>query len=88
MHSIVTNPVYFIIYLISVVAASYHFANGLWAFLVSWGITRGPRAQRVSSYVCMSLFAVCSIMFVASIFAFRSVEFDVSAVIEALKVTV
>ncbi|GAK42554.1 succinate dehydrogenase cytochrome b558 subunit [Paenibacillus urinalis] len=88
MHSIVTNPVYFIIYLISVVAASYHFANGLWAFLVSWGITRGPRAQRVSSYVCMSLFAVCSIMFVASIFAFRSVEFDASAVIEMLKVTV
>ncbi|PYY30353.1 Succinate dehydrogenase subunit C [Paenibacillus illinoisensis] len=76
IHDVVMNPVTFILYLISVVAASYHFANGLWSFLVSWGITVGPRAQRVSSYVCMSLFGIVAIMFIASLFAFRSIDFQ------------
>jgi len=68
------------------VAASYHFANGLWSFLVSWGITVGPRAQRVSSYVCMSLFALVSIMFIASLFAFRNVDFQTAtSMIDAVK---
>ena len=26
--------------------ACFHFANGLWGFLIHWGITVGPRAQR------------------------------------------
>jgi succinate dehydrogenase / fumarate reductase cytochrome b subunit len=86
IHNIVMNPVTFILYLISVVAASYHFANGLWSFLVSWGITVGPRAQRVSSYVCMSLFALVSIMFIASLFAFRNVDFQTAtSMIDAVK---
>jgi succinate dehydrogenase / fumarate reductase cytochrome b subunit len=86
IHDIVMNPVTFILYLISVVAASYHFANGLWSFLVSWGITVGPRAQRVSSYVCMSLFAIISIMFIASLFAFRNVDFQTAtSMIDAVK---
>lgn len=86
MHDIVMNPIFFIIYLISVVSASFHFSNGIWSFLVSWGITRGPRSQRVSSYICMSMFALVSIMFIASLFAFRGVEFDeASALIEIIK---
>lgn len=86
IHDAVTNPITFAIYMISVVAASYHFANGLWSFLVSWGITVGPRAQRVSSYVCMSLFAIISIMFIASLFAFRSIDFQTAtSMIDAVK---
>ncbi|WP_435922281.1 succinate dehydrogenase cytochrome b558 subunit [Paenibacillus sp. DYY-L-2] len=76
MHGIVTNPVFFALYAISVVAASFHFANGFWSFLVSWGITVGPRAQRVSSYICMTLFVIVSVMFVWSLFAFRGAEFE------------
>ncbi|CAM4341139.1 succinate dehydrogenase cytochrome b558 subunit [Paenibacillus xylanexedens] len=86
IHDAVTNPITFAIYMISVVAASYHFANGLWSFLVSWGITVGPRAQRVSSYVCMSLFAIISIMFIVSLFAFRSIDFQTAtSMIDAVK---
>ncbi|MDO7907037.1 succinate dehydrogenase cytochrome b558 subunit [Paenibacillus sp. JX-17] len=76
MHNIVTQPVFFIFYLIGVVSTSFHFANGLWSFLVAWGITVGPRAQRVSSYICMILFAVVAIMFIVTLFVFRSAEFD------------
>lgn len=86
IHDVVTNPVTFILYLISVIAASYHFANGLWSFLVSWGITVGPRAQRVSSYICMGLFGIVSIMFIASLIAFRNVDFQTTtSMIEAVK---
>lgn len=33
-------------YVIGLAAASYHFANGLWTFCISWGITIGERAQK------------------------------------------
>lgn len=75
MHGILTQPIFFILYAIAVVSASFHFANGLWSFLVSWGITVGPRSQRVSSYICMTLFVIVSAMFVWSLFAFRTEEF-------------
>ncbi|USB32517.1 succinate dehydrogenase cytochrome b558 subunit [Paenibacillus sp. YPG26] len=78
MHDIVTNPVYFVFYLIGILSAAFHFANGLWSFLVSWGITVGPRAQRVSSNICMVLFVIVSIMFIWSLFAFRNAEFQAS----------
>lgn len=76
MHEIVTHPVYFILYLIGVISAAFHFANGLWSFLVSWGITVGPRAQRVSSNICMGLFVIVAILFTWSLFAFRGAEFQ------------
>ncbi|AWB45847.1 succinate dehydrogenase [Paenibacillus sp. CAA11] len=76
MHDIVSQPVFFVLYLIGVVAASFHFTNGLWSFCVSWGITVGPRAQRVSTYICMSLFAIVTVMFVWSLIAFRGADFQ------------
>lgn len=79
MHGIASNPVNFTIYIIAVIAAVFHFSNGLWAFLVSWGITVGPRAQRVSSNICMGIFVIVSVMFLLSLFAFRSDEFASAA---------
>ncbi|WP_123039465.1 succinate dehydrogenase cytochrome b558 subunit [Cohnella candidum] len=79
MHDIVSNPVTFVIYFIAVVAAVFHFSNGLWAFLVSWGITIGPRAQRVSSNICMGIFVIVSVLFLLSLFAFRGAEFASAA---------
>ncbi|MNW54484.1 Succinate dehydrogenase cytochrome b558 subunit [compost metagenome] len=90
MHGIVMNPVFFTLYVISVIAASFHFANGLWSFMVSWGITVGPRAQRVSSNICITLFVIVSVMFVWSLLAFRNVEFQAgaAAMLQTVKVLV
>ncbi|MDU4697966.1 MAG: succinate dehydrogenase cytochrome b558 subunit [Paenibacillus sp.] len=87
MHDIVSNPIFFVLYLIGVVSAAFHFTNGLWSFLVSWGVTVGPRAQRVSSYICMGLFAIVAIMFVWSLIAFRGAEFQAegTALLETAK---
>lgn len=86
MNAIVTNNLYFFFYMIGVVASVFHFSNGMWAFLVSWGITVGPRAQRFSSYVWMIVFVIATGMFMASLLAFRGDEFkDASAAVETLR---
>ena len=48
----------FIIYMIGITATVWHFANGIWLFLVDWGITIGERAQRLTGYACIA-FGVC-----------------------------
>ena len=44
----------FIIYVIGITSTVWHFANGLWLFLVDWGITIGERAQRLTGYACIA----------------------------------
>jgi succinate dehydrogenase / fumarate reductase, cytochrome b subunit len=43
-----------IIYVVGVTATVWHFANGIWLFLVDWGITIGARAQRLTGYACIA----------------------------------
>lgn len=86
MNYISSNPAYFVLYIIGVLAAVYHFSNGLWAFMVSWGITVGPRAQRVSAAICMGIFVIMSALFIFSLVAFRGDEFkEVAAMALAWK---
>jgi len=44
----------FLIYMIGITATVWHFANGIWLFLVDWGITIGERAQRLTGYACIA----------------------------------
>ncbi len=43
----------FIIYVVGITATVWHFASGLWFFLVDWGIVIGERAQRLTGYACI-----------------------------------
>ncbi len=42
------------IYIVGIVSTIWHFANGLWLFLVDWGIVIGERAQRLTGYACIA----------------------------------
>jgi len=44
----------FIVYMIGITATVWHLANGIWLFLVDWGITIGERAQRLTGYACIA----------------------------------
>ncbi len=44
----------FIVYVIGIAATVWHFANGIWLFMVDWGITIGERAQRLTGYACIA----------------------------------
>ena len=44
----------FLIYMVGITATVWHLANGIWLFLVDWGITIGERAQRLTGYACIA----------------------------------
>lgn len=56
------------VYLIGILASVFHFANGIWTGLITWGITVGRNAQRKAGYVCaaigiaLGLFGTVSLM--------------------------
>lgn len=72
MENILSNPFMFWFYVVGVISTTFHFANGLWSFMVSWGITVTPRSQVISTYVTIVIFIVTSIVFVNTLFAFVS----------------
>jgi len=47
------NPWIVAFYAVGVIAASWHFAYGLWLFAAKWGITPGDNARRKFGYVCV-----------------------------------
>lgn len=65
------NNFIFVFYLLGVTAAAYHLANGLWSFLIVWGITVGPRSQKISRYLSYGVFAAISAIGIFAAFAFR-----------------
>ncbi|MBU7007615.1 succinate dehydrogenase [Phosphitispora fastidiosa] len=60
MNGILAQPLFFIIYLVGLLAAVFHFSNGIYTFAISWGITLGPRSQKILQNVCTALFLIMS----------------------------
>jgi len=46
------NPLVLIGYIIGILACIIHLSNGIWLALITWGITIGPRAQKISTFIC------------------------------------
>ncbi len=59
------------LYVIGTVAAAYHLCNGIYTFLITWGITIGPRSQRVSNILTNLAFVGVAALGVSAVFAFR-----------------
>jgi succinate dehydrogenase / fumarate reductase, cytochrome b subunit len=59
-------------YAIGIVAASWHFAYGLWLFTAKWGIISGNRAQRRFGYVCLAIGMLFVAVGGATMYAFLS----------------
>ncbi|MFP3916664.1 succinate dehydrogenase cytochrome b558 subunit [Lysinibacillus telephonicus] len=70
MEEIVRNPWMLAFYIVGILSATFHLSNGIWSFLVSWGITQSPKSQKIASYVTMVFFVLLSIVGVAAILAF------------------
>ncbi len=47
MQQILQQPAWFWFYVVGVVAVCFHFANGIWSFLITWGIIVGRKAQQI-----------------------------------------
>ncbi|EIT85402.1 succinate dehydrogenase, cytochrome b558 subunit [Fictibacillus macauensis ZFHKF-1] len=70
MADILSSPFMVAFYLIGILSAVFHFANGLWSFCVSWGLTITPRSQRISTYVTMIVFLALAFVSVRTILVF------------------
>ena len=72
MHDILSSPFMFGFYLVGILSAIFHFANGLWSFLVSWGIVVSPRSQLITTYVTIGVFVILSFVGIQTLIAFVS----------------
>jgi len=72
MESSVANPWIYAFYVLGIVSATFHLANGIWSFSIVWGLTVGPRAQRRMMWVSAAVFIILSFIGIRSIQAFRA----------------
>lgn len=70
IHNLLTDPLLLSFYIIGLLAASFHFANGLWNFTVSWGIAVGEQVQTFIWGLCMLLFIFSFLIGLTAIWAF------------------
>ena len=63
------NPWVLSVYVIAMVATTWHFAYGTWLFAAKWGITPGDRARKRFAYVCAVVGIVLCLMGLTSIYA-------------------
>lgn len=60
----------FLIYMVGITATVWHFANGIWLFMVDWGIAIGERAQRLTGYACIAFGVVLLLVGINAAIAF------------------
>jgi succinate dehydrogenase / fumarate reductase cytochrome b subunit len=60
----------FIVYMIGIISTVWHLANGIWLFLVDWGIAIGERAQRLTGYACIGFGVVLLLVGINAAVAF------------------
>ena len=64
-----SNPWMLAVYVIAMVATTWHFAYGIWLFSVKWGITPGDRARKRMGYACAGIGSALCLMGLISIYA-------------------
>lgn len=70
MANILDNPWMLAFYIVGVLTATFHLSNGLWSFLVTWGITQSEKAQRYSTYFTLVVFLLLSVIGIRALLAF------------------
>ena len=73
VEQIVANPFWLVFWIVGVIATVFHFANGLWSFMITWGITQSNKSQQIMSYVAILVFLVISTIGIMAILAFVQV---------------
>jgi succinate dehydrogenase / fumarate reductase cytochrome b subunit len=70
MANIVDNGLSLTLYIIGIVSCIYHFVNGIWTFLITWGITVSPHSQKITQYISFGLFIALIFIGIRAILAF------------------
>jgi succinate dehydrogenase / fumarate reductase cytochrome b subunit len=62
------SPLMMGLYTVFVLAAAYHALNGLWTFMITWGITLTKRSQALMSCASIGMFILLAFLGLASVF--------------------
>ncbi|HVB34707.1 MAG TPA: succinate dehydrogenase [Patescibacteria group bacterium] len=65
-----SNPLYLSFYIVGILAASFHFGNGLWQFSNKWGLVVGRKAQRKAAWVAGTIGVLFAVVGLLIIFGF------------------
>jgi succinate dehydrogenase / fumarate reductase, cytochrome b subunit len=68
----VHSPLLLAFYIVGLIAASWHFAYGIWLFSAKWGIVSGEKAQQRLLRLCLAFFLLLSVVGLASLYTFRT----------------
>ena len=69
-HEVLQIPL-LLFYVVGLIAASWHFAYGIWLFSAKWGIVSGDKAQKRLLALCLAFFFVLAGVGLASLTSFR-----------------
>ena len=69
-----SNPWMLAIYVVAMIATTWHFAYGVWLFAAKWGITPGDKARKRFGYVCAVAGIALCLMGLASMYAFVGID--------------
>ena len=64
-----SHPLILAVYIIAMIATTWHFAYGIWLFAAKWGITPGNTARKRFGYVCGAFGTILCVMGLISIYA-------------------
>jgi succinate dehydrogenase / fumarate reductase cytochrome b subunit len=64
-----SNPWMLAIYVIAMIATTWHFSYGIWLFAAKWGITPGERARKRFGYGCAAFGTALCLMGLISIYS-------------------
>ncbi len=68
----VQHPLFLAFYVVGLIAASWHFAYGIWLFCAKWGIVTGDKAQARLLRVCLAFFLLLSVVGLVSLYTFEA----------------
>jgi succinate dehydrogenase / fumarate reductase, cytochrome b subunit len=71
-----------LLYLVSVLAIVFHFANGLWTAAITWGLTISVQAQRRWGYVCAAIGIGLSAAAVTAVVGFATLDIEKAKSVE------
>ena len=62
MHTYFSYPIWFLVYAVGILCASYHLSYGVWNFCIRWGITISERAQAKVQKFSFAMFVVVTLL--------------------------
>jgi succinate dehydrogenase / fumarate reductase cytochrome b subunit len=67
VHRSLENPLILAFYIIGIISASYHLGNGIFGFLITWGIAIGEKTQKAVSLFCGAVSAGMAVFGLAAL---------------------